>query len=142
MLAIASKSSMRRNRESSQKSHAKSEYNPINSKNLSFAYPHESGVQSSRREIERKKFNSLFNTMVEESRSIKGINDSKSIVPKLALPVKKDIQKNYAKTERATDHSFSESQRSTRRRKNIFTREGPTYNLNDTITKELKRDQN
>ena len=53
MLAIASKSSMRRNRESSQKSHAKSEYNYVDSKNISFAYPYEVGNKTGKREIER-----------------------------------------------------------------------------------------
>ena len=71
--------------------------------------------------------------------SVSTFKDNKSMIPKLALPTKKDQYKNYAKTERATDYSMTESQKSGRRRKNIFTKEGPTYNLNDTIMNELKR---
>ena len=77
--------------------------------------------------------------MIDDDCSNTNKNDKTPVIPKLALPAKKGIYKNYPKTERGTDYSISESQRSARRRKNIFTREGPTYNLNDTITKELKR---
>ena len=76
--------------------------------------------------------------MIDDDRSNTNVNDKKPVIPKLALPTNKGLYKNYSKTERGTDYSISESQRSARRRKNIFTREGPTYNLNDTITKELR----
>ena len=47
--------------------------------------------------------------MIDGNISVSTFKDNKSIVPKLVLPTKKEQYKNYAKTERATDYSMTES---------------------------------